>query len=417
MKKMTFGEKLIEIRKTKGFTQSDVANKCNISLRTIQRIESGTVTPRSYTIKVISESLGFDYFEAPANPKLNPSVKALQNIKFHLALFFKDLFNLKTNTLMKISILSLPFLFTGLAFFLFNSKVTAQSSEHIPAIQKSNSDFEYLKNIRVVFTSELEFEDLFRIKEELKKEKISITYNKIIFDDDKRLKSIDCNVDWHNGASNSLIIEDLKSIKKGEQYGFYRNYDKNSKILCGSGLLPKIVVLDIGHGGIDSGSFSEELSEKQITLEIGNKVKDLLYSNPNMHIDISLTRTSDKYITLKNRIDYINSLQPDYIISLHLAESKTENENGINLFNGSQTPFIKQSDSLLKQLKISFSNEFTINQVKSINSDILNKVNCPSALVEMGYLTNKKDIQLFKSEIGKSKIASAIFNTIKQLEK
>ena len=40
-----------------------MVEKCNINVRTIQRIEAGDVSPRSYTITAILEVLGVDYFE------------------------------------------------------------------------------------------------------------------------------------------------------------------------------------------------------------------------------------------------------------------------------------------------------------------------------------------------------------------
>jgi len=49
-----------EIRKDKGLTQEELVDKCNISVRTLQRIESGEVTPRSYTVKTILAALDFD---------------------------------------------------------------------------------------------------------------------------------------------------------------------------------------------------------------------------------------------------------------------------------------------------------------------------------------------------------------------
>ena len=54
MKQPELGKKISELRKEKGLTQEELVDKCNISVRTLQRIESGEVTPRSYTLKTIS---------------------------------------------------------------------------------------------------------------------------------------------------------------------------------------------------------------------------------------------------------------------------------------------------------------------------------------------------------------------------
>ncbi|WP_298781430.1 helix-turn-helix transcriptional regulator [uncultured Polaribacter sp.] len=63
MKQPELGLKILSLRKQKGFTQEELVQQCNINVRTIQRIEAGDVSPRSYTIKTILEVLGFDYEE------------------------------------------------------------------------------------------------------------------------------------------------------------------------------------------------------------------------------------------------------------------------------------------------------------------------------------------------------------------
>ena len=60
MKQPELGKKISELRKAKGLTQEDLVEKCNISVRTIQRIESGEVTPRIYTVKTILSALDYD---------------------------------------------------------------------------------------------------------------------------------------------------------------------------------------------------------------------------------------------------------------------------------------------------------------------------------------------------------------------
>lgn len=64
MKQPELGKKISEIRTSRGLTQEELVEKCNISVRTIQRIESGDVTPRSYTVKAIMEALEYDLHQA-----------------------------------------------------------------------------------------------------------------------------------------------------------------------------------------------------------------------------------------------------------------------------------------------------------------------------------------------------------------
>ena len=60
MRQPELGKKISELRKAKGLTQEELVEKCNISVRTIQRIETGDVTPRMYTIKTILAALDHD---------------------------------------------------------------------------------------------------------------------------------------------------------------------------------------------------------------------------------------------------------------------------------------------------------------------------------------------------------------------
>lgn len=60
MKQPELGRKISELRTAKGLTQEELVEKCNISVRTIQRVEAGEVTPRSYTIKTILAALDYD---------------------------------------------------------------------------------------------------------------------------------------------------------------------------------------------------------------------------------------------------------------------------------------------------------------------------------------------------------------------
>lgn len=60
---MTIGEKIKAIRIQKGLTQEILAEKTNVSTRTIQRIENNEVDPRSYTLEKIAEALDINFNE------------------------------------------------------------------------------------------------------------------------------------------------------------------------------------------------------------------------------------------------------------------------------------------------------------------------------------------------------------------
>ena len=60
MEQPELGKKILELRKSSGLTQEELVARCNINVRTIQRIEAGEVMPRGYTIRTIFAALDFD---------------------------------------------------------------------------------------------------------------------------------------------------------------------------------------------------------------------------------------------------------------------------------------------------------------------------------------------------------------------
>lgn len=63
MNQPALGLKVSELRQQKGLTQEQLADRCEVSPRTIQRIESGEVDPRAYTLHCLGEALEFDFGE------------------------------------------------------------------------------------------------------------------------------------------------------------------------------------------------------------------------------------------------------------------------------------------------------------------------------------------------------------------
>ncbi len=86
MKQPALGKRISELRKEKGLTQEELVQKCNINVRTIQRIEAGEVQPRSYTIKSILNVLGVEFLENPVQN--NTLFSASQKRRLHLAWMF-----------------------------------------------------------------------------------------------------------------------------------------------------------------------------------------------------------------------------------------------------------------------------------------------------------------------------------------
>ena len=82
MKQPELGRKISELRNAKGLTQEELVEKCNISVRTIQRIEAGEVTPRIYTTKTILAALDYDLSKISDNKDniFDSLIKWLKNL-------------------------------------------------------------------------------------------------------------------------------------------------------------------------------------------------------------------------------------------------------------------------------------------------------------------------------------------------
>lgn len=126
MEQPELGKKIVELRKAKGITQEELVAKCNLNVRTLQRIESGVVIPRSYTVRIIFAALGYN--DSLENMYTNSS-EIGHVYTNRLEQFYKyviDLFNLNSNKMKKISILATSSIFLVFSLFFINAKILAQ---------------------------------------------------------------------------------------------------------------------------------------------------------------------------------------------------------------------------------------------------------------------------------------------------
>ena len=89
------------------------------------------------------------------------------------------------------------------------------------------------------------------------------------------------------------------------------------------------VVLDPGHGGSNMGAQGPGIHEKQLTLELANQVAAHLRDHG---IDVVLTRTDDRTMTLRQRVEVADSLPADLFISIHANASTTRAQRGYETY-------------------------------------------------------------------------------------
>lgn len=143
MKQPDLGKKIVDLRKSKGLTQEELVEKCNINVRTLQRIESGEVTPRSYTVKTIFAALDCAIYDSSESiNRFSKTGFIVSNWLEQLYRYVFDLFNLKTKTMKKISILSIAIIAIFLGISSLTSNSFGQSDSKVKKIiEKTNSDF------------------------------------------------------------------------------------------------------------------------------------------------------------------------------------------------------------------------------------------------------------------------------------
>lgn len=78
LKQPQLGLTIVSLRQDQKITQEELVERCHVSVRTLQRIEAGEVTPREGTLRIILEALGQDYKQVANTIEHKASVASLK---------------------------------------------------------------------------------------------------------------------------------------------------------------------------------------------------------------------------------------------------------------------------------------------------------------------------------------------------
>lgn len=168
-------------------------------------------------------------------------------------------------------------------------------------------------------------------------------------------------------------------------------------ITFGYSLMGKIIYIDPGHGGVDSGAVYKNLLEKDINLILSKKLEEELVSRGAV---VYLTREEDKDLAnktsgrkrsdLANRAYLINKSKCDMYISIHLNYISSTKWQGLQVFyNNKHEDNEKIAKYLTDNLKINMSN---VRDYKYSNDYYMYRlISRPGVLIEMGFLSNPND--------------------------
>ena len=171
------------------------------------------------------------------------------------------------------------------------------------------------------------------------------------------------------------------------------------------------MVIDVAHGGIDAGIEVGYTSEKDLLLEIVEKIKS---ANKREHTKIHFTRTGDENLSFKDRIALINSFEPDAVISLHINTNTDTSLQGAEIILAESNLAYLKSVRIAEKMKLAFnaSEVYENTTIKNANHYLLKHLETPAATVALGYLSNASDLLTLTSEEGQHQIAETLIAAI-----
>lgn len=172
----------------------------------------------------------------------------------------------------------------------------------------------------------------------------------------------------------------------------------------------KLIIIDAGHGGHDHGATANNINEKDIVEQIAKKI---IEQNDPSKVEIVLLRDTDNFISLTDRVNKINELNPDLIISLHVNSNSKNEISGVEAYVSENNSHHETSRAQANKLIEAIANDkLKLGKVKQANFMILKKSNCPAISVELGFISNENDRKYITSEEGQNEIAANIIKSI-----
>ncbi|HKM39377.1 MAG TPA: N-acetylmuramoyl-L-alanine amidase [bacterium] len=179
-------------------------------------------------------------------------------------------------------------------------------------------------------------------------------------------------------------------------------------------LAPKVVVLDPGHGGLDSGAAgSSGVTEKEITLPICLSLKQFLRLSG---IKVVLTRSRDRALAetyqedLRLRAELVNRVKPALLLSIHGNSFPSAREFGAQTFFYDNH---QDSERLARCLQAELQQLSGIGEnrreIQTGDFYLLRNSPVPAALVEVGFLSNPEEERLLADPSYQKQLAWHLF--------
>ena len=188
-----------------------------------------------------------------------------------------------------------------------------------------------------------------------------------------------------------------------------------------------LICIDPGHGFGDGGTSSEflgDVTERDVNMAVAKNVYDLLHdagynvvlSHDGVTIPDSPLDDGDDLFYIDERVSFTNHIGADLFVSIHCDSFDGDTSvYGTRVYYCSQNKYSDASADLVEKLKISIDDELpeakdVLTYPKNLSSAyyVTAYTECPSALIELGFVTNESDAQSMLDETWRHDIAYAI---------
>jgi N-acetylmuramoyl-L-alanine amidase len=199
----------------------------------------------------------------------------------------------------------------------------------------------------------------------------------------------------------------------------------------------RIIVIDPGHGGGNSGTVSvrDGRMEKEFTLDWARRLKPLLEANG---WTVFLTRTNDSYVTNSSRVVFATAHHADLFISLHFNSGAPDKKAGgletycfsptgipSTVTRGYADPWMEKlssNDFDAENLQIALKLQGALARATGLEDrgvrhvryiEVLRGQKCPAVLIEGGYLSNPHEAEKIESAAFRQQLAAAVAGALK----
>ena len=170
----------------------------------------------------------------------------------------------------------------------------------------------------------------------------------------------------------------------------------------------------LGHGGRAVGANKQGINEKEIDLAIVLKLKEI-FDNSDQNIGVYYTRTDDSNPTFDQRVQLANKSDADLFISIHNNSTRSGRMSGTS---GTQVMYDETSEASRQFAQICL--EEVTGRIGSrdkglVEGDsiyIIRTSEVPVALIEVGFMTNKDELEKLNSDAYQRETAEGVYQAV-----